>query len=78
MTRPDYISVEQVRTALRSLYHCDTESDLQKAVLESLADGLRPVDDKGRWRPSSILILMALLVSALAGIFLYFSIGAHS
>lgn len=77
MAAPDYISLQQVRDALRSLYRNDTESNLEKAILESLSDGIRPVDDKGRWKPSPILLLIAVLVFALAGVFLYFSVGGR-
>lgn len=78
MAGQGYISAEQVRTALQSLYRGDTESNLEKAFLESFSDGLKPVDDKGRWKPSPILILIAALVFALAGVILYFSTGGRS
>jgi hypothetical protein len=42
-----------------------------------LADDLRPVDDKGRWRPSTPLILVGVLVGVLIASFAYFSIGAR-
>lgn len=77
MAGQGYISAEQARKGLQSLYRSDTESNLEKALLESLSDGLKPVDDKGRWKPSPILILIAVLVFALAGVFLYFSAGGR-
>jgi hypothetical protein len=77
MATPGYISLQQAREALRALYHGDPESNLEKALLESLSDGIRPVDDKGRWRPSPLLLLIATLVFALAGVFLYFSVGGR-
>ena len=78
MAGQDYISAEQVREALQLLYRSDTESNLEKALLESLSDGVKPIDDKGRWKPSPILLLIAIIVFALAGVFLYFSIGGRS
>lgn len=77
MASQGYISAEQVRAALQSVYRSDPESNLEKALLESLSDGLKPVDDKGRWRPSPILILIATFVFALVGVFFYFSIGGR-
>lgn len=77
MAGHEYISAEQVRTALQSLYRSDSESNLEKALLESLSDGLRPIDEKGRWKPSPVLILIAALAFALAGVFLYFSVGGR-
>lgn len=77
MTAPDYISLQQARGALQSLYRNDAESNIEKAVVESLSDGVRPVDEKGRWKPSPILLLIAVLAFALAGVFLYFSVGGR-
>jgi hypothetical protein len=68
---------EEIRLALLSIYRGDSESNLQQALLRLLADELKPVDEKGRWKPSPLLILVALLVCALIGIFLYFTLGAR-
>lgn len=78
MAGQSYISPQEVRQALRSVYRNDVESDLQKALISSLSDGIKPVDDKGRWKPSPVLILLAALAFALAGVFLYFSVGGQS
>ena len=72
-----YISAEEVRQALRQIYRSDTESNLQSAFLESLSDELRPVDEKGRWKPSPLLVLTVVLLCALVGIFIYFSVGGR-
>lgn len=78
MDAPGYISPEEARRALRSVYRGDSETNLEKAVLESLSNDLKPIDEKGRRKPSSLLVLLFLLVCALAGSFLYFSLGARS
>ena len=72
-----YISAEQVRQALRQIYRSDAESNLQNALLESLSDELKPVDEKGRWKPSLLLVLSAVLLCTLVGIFIYFSVGGR-
>ena len=72
-----YISAEEVRQALRKIYLADAESNLQNALRESLSDELRPVDEKGRWKPSPLLVLTVVLLCALAGVFIYFSIGGR-
>ena len=72
-----YISVDEVRQALRHIYLSDAESNLQNALLESLSDELKPVDEKGRWRPSPLLVLTVVLLCALAGVFISFSIGGR-
>jgi hypothetical protein len=77
MAVPGYISLQQAREALQALYHGDPESNLERALFESLSDGIKPVDDKENWKPSPILLLIAALVLALAGVFLYFSVGGR-
>jgi hypothetical protein len=77
MDAQGYISLEEVRQALRQIYRNDSETNLQNALAQSLSDGLKPVDEKGRWKPSPLLLLAFFLLFALAGVFLYFSIGAR-
>jgi len=77
MDAQGYISPEEVRQALRKIYRGDTESNLQNALLETLSDELKPIDEKGRWKPSPLLVLLFLMLSALIGVFFYFSIGGH-
>jgi hypothetical protein len=71
------ISAEEVRQALRQIYLSDAESNLQNALFESLSDELKPVDEKGRWKPSPLLVLTVVLLCTLIGVFIYFSIGGH-
>ena len=77
MDAQGYISAEEVRQALRQIYLSDAESNLQNALLESLSDELRPVDEKGRWKPSPLLVLAVVLLCALVSIFIYFSVGGR-
>jgi hypothetical protein len=72
-----YISTEDVRDALHQIYRNDSESNLQTALLESFSDELKPIDAKGRRRPSPLLVICFLLLCALAGVFVYFSVGGH-
>ena len=72
-----YISAEEVRQALRQIYRSDTESNLQSAFLESLSDELKPIDEKGRWKPSPLVVLTVVLLCALVSIFIYFSVGGR-
>ena len=71
------ISPEEVRQALRQIYLSDTEINPQCSLLESLSDELKPIDEKGRWKPSPLLILMLVLLCALVGVFVYFSVGGR-
>jgi hypothetical protein len=69
------VTPEETRQSLRKLYLKDEETNLQAALLLALSDDLKPVDPRGRRRPSSLLILVALLVVVLIAIFVYFSFG---
>ena len=71
------ISPDEVRQALRQIYRGDPETNLQSSLLESFSDELKPIDEKGRWRPSPLLILTMVMLCALLGIFVYFSLGAR-
>lgn len=74
MDAQGYISPEEVRQALRQIYRGDAESNLQNALLDTLSDELKPIDEKGRWKPSPLLVLLFLMLCALIGVFFYFSI----
>ena len=75
MDAQGHVSPQEVRFALRSIYGNDPESNLEKALRRSLADDLKPVEEKGRWKPSPLLILVLLLACALAAVFFYFTLG---
>ena len=77
MDAQGYISAEEVRQALRQIYLSDAESNLQNALLESLSNELKPVDEKGRWKPSPLLVLTVVLLCILVGVFIYFSVGGR-
>ena len=77
MDAQGYISAEEVRQALRRIYLSDAESNLQNALLNSLSDELKPVDEKGRWKPNPLIVLTIVVLCALAGVFIYFSIGGR-
>lgn len=77
MNAQKYVSPDEVRGALRSLFREDPESNLGKALLRCLADDLKPRDEKGRWKPSSLLVLITCLATALIGVFFYFTLGGH-
>lgn len=75
MDSAGYITPEDARLALRRLHSDDTESNPELALRAALADDLRPVDARGRWKPSSLVIMVGVIACALLGVFLYFSLG---
>jgi len=70
-----YVTPEEVRLALRKLHSEDIETNPERALRAALADDLNPVDARGCWKPSSLVILVGVIVFALLGVFLYFSLG---
>ncbi len=77
MDTQGYISPQEVRQALKQIYLSDAETNLQRSLLQSLSDELKPIDEKGRWKPSPLLILTLVLLCALLGVFVYFSVGGR-
>ena len=77
MDTQGYISPQEVRLALRQTYLSDAEANLQRSLLESFSDELKPIDEKGHWKPSPLLILTLVLLCALLGVFVYFSVGGR-
>ena len=71
------VTAEETRQAMRALYRKDAETNLQTAFARALADDLKPVDENGEWRPSSLLVLGCAVLLAFAGVFVYFSIGGY-
>ena len=75
MNAAGYITPEEARVALRKLHSADAETNPELALRAALADDLKPVDARGGWKPSSLVILVGVIVVALLGVFLYFSLG---
>ena len=75
MDAAGYVTPEEVRLALHKMHSEDIETNPEKALRHALADDLKPVDARGRWKPSSLVILAGVFVLALLGVFHYFSLG---
>ena len=75
MDAQGHVSPEEVRTALNSIYREDPESNLQRAMLRWLADDLKPIDERGRWKLSPLALLVVALLATVVGVFIYFSLG---
>ena len=72
-----YVTVVEMKQALRAIYRADPETNLQKALLTAFADDLKPIDQKSRWKPSPLLILVGGVVLTLFTVFVYFSVGGR-
>lgn len=77
MDSHSYITVDDVRRALRQIHRSDTESNLKSTLLHLFSDELKPIDQKGHYRPSPLLLLWLFVLCALVTIFIYFSLRGH-
>ena len=75
MDAAGYVTPEGVRLALHKMHSEDIETNPELALRSALADDLKPINARGRWKPSSLVILAGVIVFALLGVFLYFSLG---
>jgi hypothetical protein len=73
-----HVTVTEMQEALRILYHEDPETNLQKTLAAAFADDLGPTDEKGRWKPSPLLVLVGSVLITLIAVFIYFSIGGQA
>lgn len=69
-----YVRLADTRRALRLLYREDPESSVKRTLLRLFEDELTPIDTRGRWRPSKLLIILAGAGLTVASVFAYFSI----
>jgi hypothetical protein len=70
----NHVTLADVRRALHLLHHEDPESSVKHSLVRLFEDELTPVDTRGRWRPSKLLVILAGVGLTTAGVFLYFSI----
>ena len=66
MESAGHVTPEEVRRALRKLHSEDTETNPEKALRAALADDLRPVDGRGRWKPSPLVVLVGVIALRIA------------
>ena len=62
MDTAGYVTPEKVHLALRKLHSEDIETNPEKALRHAFADDLKPVDARGRWKRSSLVILVGCAV----------------
>lgn len=73
-----HVTEAETRQALRELFRVDPEIDSRTALLRMFEEELRPLDARGRWRPSRLLLLIAGLLCAAVLAFAWFTFGARS
>ena len=73
MSRVQQIDLSEMRQHLLEFYAQDPESDWARNAKQLLADPVKPQNEKGRFRPHPILVLLGTIALITAGTFLYFS-----
>lgn len=68
------MTLADVRRALQLLHREDPESTVKRSLARLFEDELTPVDTRGRWRPSKLLVILTGVGLTAASVFLYFSI----
>ena len=64
---------QEMSERLRTFYDQDPEADLAARIKRFIADPLRPQDEKGRFRPNPLLVLLLTFLITAIGTFFYFS-----
>jgi hypothetical protein len=67
------IGVDNTREELRKLYSRDPEKSLLKNAVRCLADPIKPLDEKGRFRPHPLLVWLLAFGLVAGSVFIYFS-----
>ncbi len=75
MNTRSYVTISETRAALRAIYRTDPEIDIMIAFMRTFQDDLTPMDSKGQWRPSRLVVLVGATLCVAAGVFVYFSFG---
>ena len=78
MNSQGYATAQEVQSALRDVYRADPEINLQQALLHALRDRVKPLTPTGRWRAHPLLVSLAMLGTAAAGILIFLHHGAST
>jgi hypothetical protein len=67
------IDQDEMRAELRQLYATDPEARLLQVMGRSFADPATPESANGRFRPDPLLVVLGVIATFVASIFLYFT-----
>ena len=62
---------------LRRLYRSDGEINLEAVLLRAVSDPIKPVSEKGRMRPSTVVVASGVALFLILAGFMYFSFGGQ-
>ncbi len=67
------VEVSEMRQRLREFHAQDSESDWVTTVKHLLSDPVKPLNEKGGFRPNPLAVLLGTIAPIVTGTFLYFS-----
>jgi hypothetical protein len=63
----------EMRAELQQLYATDPEARLLQVMGRSFADPVKPECANGRFRPDPLLVMLGVIATFVASVFLYFT-----
>lgn len=71
------ITTDEAREMLRRLYNADDEINLSAVARRAACDPIKPVSERGRMRPSIVVIVGGIMLFLVIASFVYFSFGGQ-
>jgi len=71
------ITSKDAREMLRRLYRSDGEINLAAVLRRAVSDPIKPVSEKGRMRPSTVVVVSGVALFLILAGFMYFSFGGQ-
>ncbi len=77
MAADQFLTTEDARQLLRRAYRSDGEINLKAILSQVASDPIKPVSEKGRLRPSILVVVGSIMLFLLIASFVYFSFGGQ-
>lgn len=75
MTTDRFITTAETREMLRRAYRADGEINLDVVLRRAASDPIKPVSEKGRMRPSMLVVVGSITLFLIVAGFVYCSFG---
>lgn len=69
------ITMDETRKILRRAYRVDGEINIEAVLRRAASDQVKPVSEKGRMRPSMLVVVGSVMLFLIVASFVYFSFG---
>jgi hypothetical protein len=71
------ITMNETRKILRRAYRVDGEINIEAVLRRAASDQVKPVSEKGRMRPSVLVVVGSVMLFLIVASFVYFSFGGR-